>query len=264
MKNLLVPIGSSGNAVNTLQYAIDFAQAINANIFVAQVYDSTRVAGSLKNMNALLEEETKKKLTETLDLVNKKDVKVTIVSLKGKVVDSIELIANELKIDLIISSSKSMSNDETLFLGNVVGSLVKDTKLPVLIIPSQYRFKPIVKLLMAIRSGKIEDTAKLTPIKDLINHFGTTIDLIQVITPKSNEDDLHVNKELKDLATTFKTTENSTIFQGVLEHLHISEPDMLCVMRRKRGFFAKLWEKDTVKKVNFESRIPLIVLKGIV
>ena len=264
MKNLLVPIGSTGNATNTLQYAIDFAQATKAKIFVAQVYDSKRVAGSLKNISPLLEEETKKELVETLNKVDKKGVEVTMVSLKGKILDSIKLIAKELHIDLIISSAKSISRDETLFLGNVAGSLVKDTKLPILIIPSQYRFKPVSKILMAIRSGKLEDVSKLKPIESIIENFNSKVDLIQIITPKSNEDDLHVCDELKKLADSFKTTENATIFQGVLEHLHISEPDMLCVMRRKRGFFSKLWEKDTVKKSYFESRIPLLVLKGIV
>lgn len=263
MKNILVPIGSSGNASNTLQYAIDFALAMKAEIFVTQVYESTRVAGSLKNMSALLEEETKKEVMQVLEKVDKKGVKVSIVSLKGKVVDSIELISEELNIDLIISSAKSMSNDETLYLGKVPGSIVKDTEIPVLIIPSQYRFKAISKILMAIRSGKLKSPTKLNPVKSIISIFNSKVDLIQVITPKSTEDDVEVNAELKELATTFKTTENATIFQGVLEHLHQTDPDLLCVMRRKRGFFSKLWEKDTVKKYNFESRIPLLVLKGI-
>lgn len=264
MKNLLVPIGSSGNAANTLQYAIDFAQAIEARIYVAQVYDSTRVAGSLKNMASLLEEDAKNMLSETLAKVDKKNVDVNIVSLKGQVLEGIVLLAKELKIDLIISSAKSISSDETLFLGKVPGRLVKDTQLPVLIIPSQYRFKSISKILMAIKSGKLEDIAKLTPVKKIIGYFNSKVDLIQIITPKSTEEDLQVNDALKNLATTFKTTENATIFQGVLEHLHVSEPDMLCVLRRKRGFFSKLWKKDTVKKSYFESRIPLLVLKGIV
>lgn len=264
MKNLLVPIGSSGNAMNTLQYAIDFAHAIKAEIFVTQVYDSTRVAGSLKNMRALLEEETKKEVMQVLEKVDKKGVKVSIVSLKGKVVDSIELVSEELNIDLIITSAKSVSNDETLFLGSVVGSLVKDIEIPVLIVPPQYRFKPISKILMAIKSGKMKPGGVLEPLKNIVHTFSATIDLIQIITPKAKEEDKEVSDELKQLVTTFKTTENATIFQGVLEHLHVTEPDMLCVMRRKRGFFAKVWEKNTVKKSNFESRIPLLVLKGIV
>ena len=30
MKNILVPVGSNVNALNTLQYAIDFAEAVGA------------------------------------------------------------------------------------------------------------------------------------------------------------------------------------------------------------------------------------------
>jgi nucleotide-binding universal stress UspA family protein len=264
MKNLLVPVGSSGNATNTLQYAIDFAKAIDAKIFVAQVYDSTRVSGSLKNIDSLLQDETKKELANTLGLVDKKGVEITSVFLKGQVLSSIERIAKEFKIDLIISSGKSISTDETLFLGTTAGSLVKDTEVPVLIVPAQYRFKSISKILIAIKSGKIKPGDVLEPLEKIVNTFSATIDLIQIITPKASDDEKEVSEDLKKLATNFKTTENATIFQGVLEHLHISEPDMLCVIRRKRGFFSKLWEKDTVKKSYFESRIPLLVLKGIV
>ena len=34
MKHILVPIGSTENAKNILQYAIDFATEINAKVFV--------------------------------------------------------------------------------------------------------------------------------------------------------------------------------------------------------------------------------------
>lgn len=264
MKNFLVPIGSSGNAVNTLQYAIDFAEFINAKIYVTQVYESTKVAGTLKNIDAFLEEENKKHLQEVLDKVDTKNVVVALASVKGDILDSIEDMAKHLDIDLIVSSAKSISLDETLYLGKIPGKLVKDIELPVLIVPAQYKFKPISKILMAIRSGKIKPGSALEPLKNILEKFNAKIDLIQVITPKSTDDDKEVSNELKNLASSFKTTENATIFQGVLEHLHQTEPDMLCVMRRKRGFFTKLWEKDTVKKSNFEGRIPLLVLKGIV
>ncbi len=264
MKNFLVPIGSSGNAVNTLQYAIDFAAVVNAKIYVTQVYESTKVAGALKNIDALLEEENKKHLQEVLDEVDTKNVVVALASVKGGILDSIEAMADYLEIDLIVSSAKSVSTDETLFLGKIPGSLVKDIELPVLIVPAQYRFKPVSKILMAIKSGKIKPGSALVPLQKILNVFNAKIDLIQIITPKSTEDDKEVSHELKNLASSFKITEKATIFQGVLEHLHETEPDMLCVLRRKRGFFTKLWQKDTVKKSYFESRIPLLVLKGIV
>ncbi len=264
MKNLLVPIGSSGNAVNTLQYAIDFAHALDARIFVTQVYESTKVAGNLKNIDAFLEEETTKELQEVLNKVDTKNIQISSVTMKGKVLESIEAMSKDLKIDLIVSSAKSVSVDETVYLGKVAGSLVKDIDVPVLIVPAQYRFKPVSKILMAIKSGKVKPGNVLEPLNKIVHTFSATISLIQIITPKASDDEKEVSQDLKGLASNFKKTENATIFQGVLEHLHVTEPDMLCVMRRKRGFFAKLWEKDTVKKSYFESRIPLLVLKGIV
>jgi hypothetical protein len=36
---------------------------------------------------------------------------------------------------------------------------------------------------------------------------------------------------------------------------------MLCVVRRKRGFFKKLWEKNVVLKKEFFTDKPLLVLQ---
>ena len=89
------------------------------------------------------------------------------------------------------------------------------------------------------------------------------INLLQVKTPKLDAADLELNKTLESLIDKLIPTKNATVYQGVLEFLHEENPDMLCVIRRKRGFFKKLWENDRVKKVDFDSHIPLLVLKGL-
>ena len=38
------------------------------------------------------------------------------------------------------------------------------------------------------------------------------------------------------------------------------QPDMLCVVRRKRGFFKKMWEKNEIHKREFNTNKPLLVL----
>ena len=50
------------------------------------------------------------------------------------------------------------------------------------------------------------------------------------------------------------------IEHGTLEHLQSHLPDLLCVFRRKRGFFSALWEKNTIRKSEFSARIPVLVL----
>ena len=71
-----------------------------------------------------------------------------------------------------------------------------------------------------------------------------------------------MNEELSALITNTTTSENATTFQGVLEHYKSNDPDMLCVVRRKRGFFMKKWEKNVILKRDFHSPIPVLVLRG--
>ncbi len=264
MKNILVPIGLSGNGPNTLQYAIDLAQKLGAKVYVAQVYESTRVAGSLKNLDAVLEEDSTNELLSIVAQIDRKEVEVASVSIKGNVIDSIEALAEYIQADLIVSSAKPISKDETLYLGKIAGRLVKDTNIPVLIVPSQYRYKEFTKVLMALKVCNIKSEVALNPLKSILDTYkNAALNLIHVITPDCSEDDTEMSAQLKEMASTFKTSENATVFQGVLEHLHVTEPDLLCVMRRKRGFFNRLWQEDVVKKADFESRLPLLILKGI-
>ena len=49
MNHILVPIGSNENASNTLQYAIDFAKELSAEVFVFRAYKVLSKAGTLIN-----------------------------------------------------------------------------------------------------------------------------------------------------------------------------------------------------------------------
>ena len=116
---------------------------------------------------------------------------------------------------------------------------------------------------MTIKSGSIKSVSTLDVLISVQEHFGSKINLLQVKTPKLDSKDLELNKTLESLVENQIQTRNATVFQGVLEHLHEEDPDMLCVIRRKRGFFKKLWQDDRVKKIDFDSNIPLLVLKGL-
>ena len=63
-----------------------------------------------------------------------------------------------------------------------------------------------------------------------------------------------------DISKNLTISENATTYLGVLEHFRTKQPDMLCVFRRKRGFFKKLWEKSTILKSEFFAPVPVLVL----
>ena len=262
MKNILVPIGSTENATNTLQYAIDFAEVINAKVFVFRAYSTVSKAGTMINVDAIIERETNLYLRTMVNSCDVKNVEIKLISAKGGVVDSVEAIDQELGIDLVIVGAKSNSIKEGQFLGRTAGSLVKQTNMAILTVPEGYKYTPISSILMAFKSGIVKSKTVLKPLQFIVEKFKAEVNLLLVKTPSYSEEDLIIAKDLKVLQSTLTVTENATTFQGVLEHIKTHNPDMLCVYRRKRGFFKKLWEKNTILKEEFYSKVPLLVLKG--
>lgn len=262
MKHILVPIGSRKNASNTLQYAIDFAKEVQAKVYVFRAYKALSKTGTLINMNAILERETNLYLRAMIQSIDTKNVDVKMISAKGGTIESIHTVHEELGIDLIVVGPRSNSIKEEVFLGNTSGSIVKQTTIPVLIVPESYQFKPFKLALTAFKSGKLEKKGVLVPLQEIQKNFQTKVNLLLVKTPDYNEEDLTIDMSLKAIQNTFSTSENVTTFQGVLEHFQSNNPDLLCVFRRKRGFFQKLWEKNTVMKSEFHCTIPLLILSG--
>lgn len=264
MENILVPVSPNENAKNTLQYAIDFASYLGANIFLVNIFSSTKISGSFVKIDDIFERESKNFLEDILQNVDKKGVVIRKVSFKSHdTFDSINDFCSLNAIDLIITSTKNDDSSKNIFLGKVTGKMVKDLLTPVLIIPSTASFRPVKKVLLAIKRGKIKSDKTLDILSEIKNNFKANVNLIQVKTPNLEESKLKLSSSLKVMINNATLTENATIFQGVLEFIRLEDPDIICVIRRKRGFFKKLWEDDKIKKVDFESKIPLLVLKGL-
>ncbi|MDY8135150.1 universal stress protein [Aquimarina sp. 2201CG5-10] len=264
MKNILVPIGLSKNSLDIakFQYAIDFAKELGGTIYAVQGFKALPRSGSLPSANKALKDITVSSIEESLSGIDKKGVKVVAQPLEGELLEAIPEFNLKHSIDLIILSSESLDIKDPYFLGEISGSLVKKTEIPVLIVPREYVFAPFKRVLMAIKSGVIKKQNALTPIKEILTTFNAEMKLLQVKTANFLPEDAEFHKDLGEIISSYKSSENGTLFQGVLEHLNENDPDLLCVFRRKRGFFAKLWEENTILKKDFESRIPLLVLRG--
>lgn len=263
MKTILVPVGSSKNAVNHLQYAVDFAKAFGAKLYVVQVFNVYTKAGTIIKVDHILERESLEFLKSHVEKVDTKGVEVIIKTFKGKLIDTLELVCKTADVDLIIVEPRTNSVREEVYLGKTSGKIIKQTNIPALIVPEGYQFKPIVRILMALKSAIIKKENALVPLVSIKHQFKSIVNLLLVKTPFYNEGDFDVNGELSGMITKTYYSENATTFQGVLENYKQINPDLLCVVRRKRGFFNKLWEKNTILKKDFSFAMPVLVLSGL-
>ena len=260
MKNILVPVGSSKNAVHTLQYAIDFAQQIDANVYVISVFQEFSRVGGMTKVNTLMKEDTEFELEAVMGAVDCKSVSVVSHPIKGGLVEGVTRFNNHIPIDLMILEPQCNSAKEEEYLGSTSGSLVKNTNIPALIVPEDTFFEMPKAVLMAFKNGNFPKKRNIEPLNYIVQSFKSDLRLLHVHTPETTDAMKKVSGKLKKLGTTYKETENATTYLGVLEHLQSNNPDMVCVVRRKRGFFKKLWEKNVVLKKEFHINKPLLIL----
>nr|WP_321221422.1 universal stress protein [uncultured Psychroserpens sp.] len=264
MKSILVPVGSSKNAESHLQYAVDFARAFGAKLYVVQIYNVYTKAGTMIKVDHILERESLNFLKGHVAKIDHKGVEVIVKTFKGKLVDTLELACQALDIDLIILEPRTNSIKDEVYLGKTSGKIIKQTNIPALIVPEGYTYKPIIYILMAIKSAVIKKEEALEPLRAIKDQYKSILNLLLVKTTFYNEGDFVVNKTLASMVTKTTNSENPTTFQGVLEHYQANKPDLLCVVRRKRGFFTKLWESNTILKKDFHSSsLPVLVLSGL-
>ncbi|GGG38236.1 hypothetical protein GCM10011414_04480 [Croceivirga lutea] len=260
MNNILVPLGTSSNAHKTLQYAIDFAKDFGANIYVMEVFSFTTAAGNLGRAEEKVAMANKEHAKEIIKQVDTKGLDIKVATYNGEIIDGLNTLNEELAIDLVILSPRSNEVNEEMYLGRTSGKIVKKTNVPLLIVPKGTEYKPLKNILVAFKSGIVKRNKVLQPLTTIKNKFKAEIELLLVKTPGYSEEDLQINTALLDLSKNVSISENQTTYLGVLEHFHSKQPDMLCVFRRKRGFFKKLWEKSTISKSEFFAPVPVLVL----
>jgi len=263
MNNILVPVGSSKNALSHLQYAIDFAEAFDAKLFVVQVYNVYTKAGTMLKVDQIIERESKAFLDNLVSQVDTKNVDVVVKTLKGKLINTLELACKFANVDLVLLEPRTNSIKDEVYLGKTSGKIIKQMEVPALIVPEGYKFTPPTNILMAIKSAILKKKNALQPLLEMTEKFKANANLLLVKTPFHKPADFVLKPELKSIVNSITETENATTFQGVLLHFESHKPDMVCVVRRKRGFFIKKWEKNTILKKDFFVNVPVLVLSGL-
>jgi len=216
--------------------------------------------GSLSNVTENVASSNRERIKEIISEVDTKGVDIKIASYNGDIIDGLTTIEKELGIDLIIIAPRSNDVNEELYLGYTSGRIIKQTNIPTLVVPKGTQYVPLKNILVAFKSGILKRSKVLHPLIAIVDKYHSMVNLLLVKTPGYSEDDLKINTALLDLSKNLTISENQTTYLGVLEHFKDKQPDLLCVFRRKRGFFKKLWEKSTIPKSEFYAPIPVLVL----
>jgi nucleotide-binding universal stress UspA family protein len=264
MKKILVPTDFSDHAQGALLYAIEMARHIDGHITLMTAYQVVKMTGVLVSMEDIIRKDNEERMA---DMIKKIQSQTGWAHLEGKVVmgsaaTAIADHADAGHYHLIIMGTQGASGMEEVFLGSVTAAVIQRTDTPVLAIPEGYEYRPLKKIVFAVGDMELASPEVIKPLKSLVKAYNASIELVHFREMGEEPKDLSETIDLlSDVAysVTFGFREDG-VSRELNEFAEEKKADMVCMVRRKRGFFQKLFGGSITRKQAFQTRIPLLVL----
>ena len=264
MKTILFPTDFSNNALNALDYAIEFANIFESQLVMIHAVKVPSKAGTMHVLERKMAEDAEKELENWVARAKNKmhnpDAVLAKV-VKGNVVERVETIVKQFDDTLVIASAKGEGDNDEKYLGKVSSGLVKKTDIPILIVPITYRFKSIKNIVFSVKRKRVSSPKVVQPLIQIATKFDATVALVHVKTPDFDPT-RGENLYLDDLLYTSYNMEGDFIYEVTRAFIKDHPIDLLVAIRRKRGFFRSIAFNNGTKKKTFNSEVPFLVLKG--
>jgi len=265
VKNILVPVDFSPCAINAMKYAARLARKFEAEMIVINVAE-----GEIADDNRKFKKYKKEKLElfdkltdmepEFVNIIT--EIKVDNAGLKS----AITSLVDEHNIDLIVMGTKGVHGLYKELSGTNTYHIVKETKVPLLIIPDKITYNTPRGIGFAVDLKTIEDLDIMNLLLDFLHVFESQLFIFHIREPKSEKTDgglpkITVLDNYFDAVThEFNEIENEHISIGIDRFVGDKGIDMLAIIARKHNFFEKLIKRSTTRDIAQHTQFPVLVL----
>lgn len=275
MKTILFPTDFSDNSIQAIKYGIElFGKIDECKFILVHAYETPKAGATmLVSIDSLYKEEVVsrlKKLKE--DLCNQFytacDLRISLSAFKGTLTSTIKKLSKQEQIDYVVMGTKGSSGIREVMIGSTTFDVIKNTKLPVIVVPEHAVLKSPKKVVFASDLSNI-DKKTLNPLYSLVEASGASIDILNIVSEKeavaeevsSYQNDNISSKFFGVYGHTYHQINGEDVEKTILDYVDENETDLLCVVNKKRNFFEGIIHSSVSKKLAFHSHTPLIILK---
>ena len=267
VKKILVPTDFSPVADNAIHYAIGIATKLKCNLYLCHVYSFDRFNYDLdapehkQPYTRAIERKMKRTEQKFSDKIKQEGLTITTIVERDDFSSLFGRKAKELEIDMIIMGSKGASGIEKLVFGSVAGSALDWAKIPVLIIRPGHFFRAFEHIILAIDHNEIAKSV-IMPLHKLASNFGANVTLLN-ISKGSNQSAHRKTKllALEGIKSAYQEIPMSnSINETINQYVKKEGCDLLCMIRRKKGFFESFLKGSLTRAQAYNSEAPLLVL----
>lgn len=266
----MVPTDFSKLSRVAVDYAIDMAKAINANIILLQVIVSDTpgmVSMARHRLHDAVKKSSKVKmerlLKELSDYVGD-EVKITDATVAG---DSFEKVIENFgvknSVDLIVMGTKGATGLKKTLFGSNSAAVMENSTIPVIVIPELARFRGITNTVLATET--IDHFEQLEKIRNFLVAFKTKLHLLHVFNSSTKGLDVEgikseLTKTFKDNNFTITVLQNEDVVEEIEDYCADINADILVLFTRKHTIFDKIFNKSVGRELVMHARIPLLAI----
>lgn len=277
MKRILFPTDFSETANNAFIYTLNIAQKNKATVYILHIYKSpiinSRIPAKLisdYNLDAELKSfedfKSKSQAMHSYACENGfSDVELKLILKEGYFTQNIKNFVEEEKdIDLIVMGTSGASSylEKTFFGSNTVNT-IENVNVPVLSVPAKAKFSSLETIAFTTLF-KEQDKKTLEELMEKIEKLNSKFYCLHVTKdPKKIENVLAEWKEyFSGKPVTFEVLEyTDSINNSIMKFVTENQIGMIAAVSRNLNFFEELFSPSFIKKISYESDVPIFVFK---
>jgi len=275
--NILLPTDFSKNSGNAISYAMELFKNEKCNFFFLHTYTPSfyrmdyMLGGPL--FSAIPDSDVdislaglEKTLKDVKKSYNNPKHSYNVISAFNTLTDEINEVTIEKEIDMVVMGTQGATGAKEIFLGTNTVYALRKAIAPVLVIPENYTFQKIQKILLPsdylsnYKDNELSTAIKMVKMnkaKLIVLHVKEEYDL----TASQEENKMALYRRLDGFPTTLTELKGSLMPNAILNYVQKNEIDLLMMMNRKHSFFERLFERQNVDQIGFHIKIPFLVIR---
>lgn len=279
MKNILVPTDFSQNATNAVDFSVQSSKILQAKITLLHAFELTGnmytdYMGVNREFTQSMLNEVHHKLTQLKSSIEEKEgIIVDTAVYKSTVTQSILQVTSDKNIDFIVMGTLGASGIKEKLWGSETGSIIGKTKVPVIAVPFEYKWKKPEKILLLTNYFE-KEPAIVNFLLELSNLFKAELH-IAVFT---DEDDPAINilehgrnisqyemllkERYQQHSLTAKHLFGADFEKTLQNYISEKEIDMIAMVTYKKTFLDRIFHPSMTKRMSYHTKIPLLTIPG--
>ncbi|MFT3826276.1 MAG: universal stress protein [Chitinophagaceae bacterium] len=270
MKTILVPTDFSPVSLNAVNYAVEMARSIGADILLVHMYQLP-VPFTEVPMPELSYDEIKKAAEERVEELKTHIIQTTAGSLNvltesrlGDPVEEMEKICDSVHPFAVVMGTQGATGLERLIMGSTALTAIRHLKYPVIVVPAETSYKAIRKLGLACDFQDVEESTPVNYIKNIVQEFGAELHILNVDNNKSGIPENvalksgYLERRLGNIVPTWHFLEADNVTEGITEFAANNHLDMIMVIPKKHQLLESIFRKSNSKEFLQQSHIPIV------